>query len=33
MNGILSHTESTLLIAPGDVHELVRGQEQASSNG
>ena len=28
MNNILSHTEDTLLIAPGDLHELVRGQEQ-----
>ncbi|MFZ0744800.1 MAG: STAS domain-containing protein [Terracidiphilus sp.] len=28
MNGILSNTVETLLIAPGDMHELVRGQEQ-----
>ncbi len=28
MNAILSQTEATLLIAPGDLHELVRGQEQ-----
>ncbi|MGA7106707.1 MAG: STAS domain-containing protein [Terracidiphilus sp.] len=29
MTGILSHTVDTLRIAPGDLHELVRGQEQA----
>ena len=28
MNGILCTKESTLTIAPGDVHELVRGHEQ-----
>ncbi len=28
MNGILSNTAETLVLAPGDVHELVRGQEQ-----
>lgn len=28
MTGILSHTVDTLRIAPGDLHELVRGQEQ-----
>ncbi|MDE3188165.1 MAG: STAS domain-containing protein [Acidobacteriota bacterium] len=28
MNGILCTTEDTLMLAPGDVHELVRGQEQ-----
>jgi anti-anti-sigma factor len=28
MTGILSHTADTLLIAPGDLHELVRGQEK-----
>ncbi|HUB29547.1 MAG TPA: STAS domain-containing protein [Terracidiphilus sp.] len=27
MTGILSHTEDTLIVAPGDLHELVRGQE------
>jgi anti-anti-sigma factor len=29
MTGILSHTEDTLMVAPGDLHELVRGQEHA----
>lgn len=28
MTGILSNTVDTLLIAPGDLHELVRGQER-----
>ncbi len=28
MNGILCTTAGTLMIAPGDVHELVRGHEQ-----
>ncbi|HUD55787.1 MAG TPA: STAS domain-containing protein [Terracidiphilus sp.] len=28
MNDILSHIDDTLLISPGDLHELVRGQEQ-----
>jgi anti-anti-sigma factor len=28
MNGILINTAETLVLAPGDVHELVRGQEQ-----
>jgi anti-anti-sigma factor len=28
MTGILSNTTNTLLIAPGDLHELVRGQER-----
>ena len=28
MNGILSNTAETHVIAPGDLHELVRGQEQ-----
>ena len=28
MTGILSDTEDALLIAPGDLHELVRGQER-----
>jgi anti-anti-sigma factor len=28
MNGILSNTMETLLIGPGDLHELVRGKEQ-----
>jgi anti-anti-sigma factor len=28
MNDILSHTDDTLLIPSGDLHELVRGQEQ-----
>ncbi|MGO9435389.1 MAG: STAS domain-containing protein [Terracidiphilus sp.] len=27
MNAILSHSEVALLIPPGDLHELVRGQE------
>ncbi len=29
MNSILSHPEDTMLIAPGELHELVRGQEQS----
>ncbi len=28
MNGILCTTTDTLMMAPGDVHELVRGEEQ-----
>jgi anti-anti-sigma factor len=28
MNAIHSQTEASLLVAPGDLHELVRGQEQ-----
>jgi|SRR5580692_5942668 anti-anti-sigma factor len=28
MNNILSHTDDTLFIPSGDLHELVRGQEQ-----
>ena len=28
MNGILTHTPDTLLIEPGDLRELVRGQER-----
>lgn len=29
MNSTLMHTAEALVLAPGDVHELVRGQEQS----